>query len=213
MLSREVLAFPLSLVSMPLLILEVAVFTAFVIAVLTVPPVTRPVLPSVTVPVPNFSLHLEASSEVMLEASLLALVASLVSTEVDNSVNLWAIAPVMASLDTFTLYTVELPSTRLSTEVLEPFSSLTASLDKLRITVLPSSVMLSSAVLALVLNFVSNPLLMLEVALLTALVIAVLTVPPVTRPVLPSVTVPVPNAACQAVLLIAPSFASDTFHN
>ena len=86
-------------------------------------------------------------------------------------------------------------------------------MDKLRITVLPSSVILSSAVLALALNLESNPLLMLEVALLTALVIAVLTVPPVTRPVLPSVTVPVPNAACQAVLLIAPSFASDTFHN
>ena len=103
MLSREVLAFPLSLVSMPLLTLEVAVFTAFVIAVLTVPPVTRPVLPSLTVPVPNFSLHLEASSVEMLEASLLALVANFVSTVLDNSVILGVIAPVMASLDTFTL--------------------------------------------------------------------------------------------------------------
>ena len=53
--------------------------------------------------------------------------------------------------------------------------------------------MLEALVLALALNLESNPLLMLEVALLTALVIAVLTVPPVTRPVLPSVTVPVPN--------------------
>ena len=157
------------------------------------PPVTKPLSPSATEPVPNFSLHFLASSVEMLEASLLALTASLVSTVVDNSVNLGAIAPVMASLDTFTLYTVELPSTRLSTEVLEPFSSLTASLDKLRITVLPSSVMLSKVVLALALNLESNALLMLEVALLTALVIAVLTVPPVTKPLSPSATEPTPN--------------------
>ena len=117
--------------------LEVALLTALVIAVLTVPPVTKPVLPSVTVPVPNFSLHLEASSVEILEASLLAFA----------------------------------------------------------------------------LNLESNPLLMLEVALLTALVIAVLTVPPVTKPVLLSVTVPVPKAACQAVLLIEPSLPSATFHN
>ena len=54
-------------------------------------------------PVPNFSPHFLASSVEMLEASLLALIASFVSTEVANSVNLGAIAPVMASLDTFTL--------------------------------------------------------------------------------------------------------------
>ena len=103
MLEASLLAFALNLESNPLLMLEVALFTALVIAVLTVPPVTRPVLPSVTVPVPNFSLHLEASSVEILEASLLALLASLVSTAVDNSVILGAIAPVMASLDTFTL--------------------------------------------------------------------------------------------------------------
>ena len=103
MLSKAVLAFALNLVSNPLLMLEVALLTALVIAVLTVPPVTRPVLPSVTVPVPNFSLHLEASSVEMLEASLLALVANFVSTVLDNSVILGVIAPVMASLDTFTL--------------------------------------------------------------------------------------------------------------
>ena len=197
-----VLALELNLASNPLLMLEVALSTAFLIAVLTVPPVTRPVLPSVTVPVPNFSLHLEASSEVMLEASLLALVANLVSTELDNSVNLGAIAPVMASLDTFTLYTVELPSTRLSTEVLEPFSILTASLDKLRITVLPSSVMLSKVVLALAFNVLGSILTVERAAC---------KVSPVISPVLPAAFVPVPNAACQAVLLIA--FASDTFHN
>ena len=203
-LFREVLALALNLVSNPLLMLEVAVLTALVIAVLTVPPVTRPVLPSVTVPVPNFSLHLEASSVEMLEASLLALVANLVSIALDNSVILGAIAPVIASLDTFTLYTVELPSVRLSIVVLVPFSNLTASLDKLRITVLPSSVMLSSAVLALAFNVVGS---------ICTVDSAVCKVSPVTRPVLPAAFVPVPNAACQAVLLIDPSFASATFHN
>ena len=204
MLSKAVLALAFSLLSMPLLILEVAVLTALVIAVLTVPPVTKPLSPSATEPVPNFSLHLEASSVEMLDASLLALLANLVSTEFDNSLNLGAIAPVMASLDTFTLYKVVLPSVRLSTEVLDPFSSLTASLDKLRINVLPSSVMLSKVVLAFAFN-VAGSILTVERA--------VCKVSPVTSPVLPAVFVPVPNAACQAVLLIAPSFASDTFHN
>ena len=37
--------------------------------------------------------------------------------------------------------------------------------------------------------------------------------PPVTKPVLLSVTVPVPKAACQAFLLIEPSLPSDTLHN
>ena len=202
MLSKVVLALALNLESNALLMLEVALLTALVIAVLTVPPVTKPLSPSATEPVPNFSLHFLASSVEMLEASLLALVASLVSTEVDNSVNLGAIAPVIASLDTFTLYTVELPSTRLSTEVLEPFSSLTASLDKLRITVLPSSVMLSKVVLALAFNVLGSILTVERAAC---------KVSPVISPVLPAAFVPFPNAACQAVLLIA--FASDTFHN
>ena len=144
-------------------------------------------------PVPNFSLHFFVSSVDKLEASLLALVDNFVSTAVDNSVILGVITPVMASLDTFTLYTVELPSVRLSTVVFAPFSNLTASFDRLRITVLPSSEMLSKAVLAFALNLVSRPLLILEVAVLTALVIAVFTVPPVTKPLSPSVTVPVPN--------------------
>ena len=204
MLSSAVLALALNFASKPLLMLEVAVLTALVIAVLTVPPVTSPVLPSVTVPVPNLSLHFLASSVDKLEASLLALVASLVSTVLDNSVILGAITPVMASLDTLTLYTVELPSTRLSTVVFAPFSNLTASLDKLRITVFPSSVMLSSAVLAFAFNVAGS---------ICTVDKAVCKVSPVTSPVLPAVFVPVPNAACQAVLLIAPSFASDTFHN
>ena len=203
-LSKDVLALALNFVSRPLLILEVAVSTAFLIAVLTVPPVTKPLSPAVTAPVPNFSLHLEASSVEILEASLLALVASLVSTEADNSVNLGAIAPVIDSLDTFTLYKVVLPSVRLSTVVFVPFSNLTASLDKLRITVFPSSVMLSRAVLALVFNVAGS---------ICTVDNAVCNVSPVTSPVLPAAFVPVPNATCQAVLLIAPSFASDTFHN
>ena len=178
------------------------VLTAFVIAVLTVPPVTKPLSPAATAPVPSFSLHLEASSEVMLEASLLALIASLVSTVVDNSLNLGAIASVIEVLDTFTLYKVVLPSVRLSTVVLVPFSNLTASLDKLRITVLPLSVMLSKDVLALVFNVAGS---------ICTVDSAVCKVSPVTSPVLPAAFVPVPKAACQAVLLIA--FASATFHN
>ena len=129
----------------------------------------------------------------MLEASLLALVDNLVSTVLDNSVILGSITPVMASLDTFTLYKVVLPSTRLSTVVFAPFSNWIASLDKLRITVLPLSVILSKEVLALPLSLLSMPLLILEVAVFTAFVIAVLTVPPVTKPLSPTVTEPVPN--------------------
>ena len=129
----------------------------------------------------------------MLEASLLALVDNLVSTVLDNSVILGSITPVMASLDTFTLYKVVLPSTRLSTVVFAPFSNWIASLDKLRITVLPLSVILSKEVLALPLSFVSMPLLILDVAVFTAFVIAVLTVPPVTKPLSPATTEPVPN--------------------
>ena len=129
----------------------------------------------------------------MLEASLLALVDNLVSTVLDNSVILGSITPVMASLDTFTLYKVVLPSTRLSTVVFAPFSNWIASLDKLRITVLPLSVILSKEVLALPLSFVSMPLLILDVAVFTAFVIAVLTVPPVTKPLSPAATEPVPN--------------------
>ena len=152
MLSSALLALLLSFVSIPVLIVVVAVLTALVIAVLTVPPVTKPLSPSATEPVPSFSVHFLVSSVDKFEASLLALAASLVSTEVANSVNLGTIASVIEALDTFTLYTVELPFTRLSTVVFVPFSNLTASLDKLRITVLPSSEMLSSAALALVFN-------------------------------------------------------------
>ena len=140
----------------------------------------------------------------MLEASLLALVASLVSTVLDNSVILGVIIPVMASLDIFTLYTVALPSTRLSTVVFVPSSNLTASLDKLRITVLPSSVILSRAVLAFAFNVAGS---------ICTVDKAVCSVSPVTSPVLPAAFVPVPNAACQEALFIAPSFASVTFHN
>ena len=64
--------------------------------------------------------------------------------------------------------------------------------------------MLSKVVLAFAFN-VAGSILTVERA--------VCKVSPVTSPVLPAVFVPVPNAACQAVLLIAPSFASDTFHN
>ena len=179
-------------------------FTAFVIAVLTVLPVTKPLSPAVTAPVPSFSLHLETSSVEMLEASLLALVASLLSTVVDNSLNLGAIASVIEALDTLTLYTVELPSVRISTVVLLPFSNLIASLDKLRITVFPASVMLSKDVLDLEVRVAGS---------ICTVDSAVCKVSPVISPVLPAAFVPVPNAACQSVLLITPSFASDTFHN
>ena len=77
-------------------------------------------------------------------------------------------------------------------------------MDKLRITVLPSSVMLSSAVLALPFSIAGS---------ICTVDSAVCKVSPVTRPVLPAVFVPVPKAACQAALLIEPSFASATFDN
>ena len=64
--------------------------------------------------------------------------------------------------------------------------------------------MLSRAVLALVFNVAGS---------ICTVDNAVCNVSPVTSPVLPAAFVPVPNATCQAVLLIAPSFASDTFHN
>ena len=93
-----------------------------------VSPVINPLSPALAVPVPNFSLHFLASSEVMLEALVLAL-------EVRVEGSIWTLA-----------------------------------------------------------NAACN-------------------VSPVINPLSPALAVPVPNAACQAVLLIAPSFASDTFHN
>ena len=81
----------------------VLVLIALVIAVLTVPPVTKPLSPSATEPVPNLAVHSFTFSSVKLDALVLALVASLVSTVVDNSLNLGAIASVIEVLDTFTL--------------------------------------------------------------------------------------------------------------
>ena len=91
---------------------------------------------------------------------------------------------------------------RLSTVVFVPFSNLTASLEIVRIMFLPSSVMLSKDVLALEVRVEGS---------ICTVDNAVCKVSPVTSPVLPAAFVPVPNAACQAVLLIA--FASDNFHN
>jgi len=91
---------------------------------------------------------------------------------------------------------------RLSTVVFVPFSNLTASLEIVRIMFLPSSVMLSKDVLALEVRVEGS---------ICTVDKAACKVSPVTSPVLPAAFVPVPNAACQAVLLIA--FASDTFHN
>ena len=69
---------------------------------------------------------------------------------------------------------------------------------------MPSSVILSKDVLALAFNVAGS---------IWTVDNAVCRVSPVTRPVLPAVFVPVPKAACQAALLIAPSFASAIFHN
>ena len=124
-------------------------------------------------PVPSVSCHLDTSVPVRLEASVLAFLLSSGCT-----------ASLIASEDTLTAYVVASPSVPVVTVVFWPFTTLTAPLATLRITVLPASVILSSPVLALVSSVVF------------VFAISLYTVSPVTNPVFPFVTVPVPSVSC-----------------
>ena len=122
---------------------------------------------------PSFSCHLDTSVLVKLDASVLAFLLSSGCTTF-----------LIASLDTLTAYVVASPSVPVVTVVFCPFTTLTALLATLRMTVLPASVILSSPVLALV----SSAVFIFAISLYT--------VSPVTNPVFPFVTVPVPSFSC-----------------
>ena len=161
------------ILSSPVLALVSSAVFVFAISLYTVSPVTNPVFPFVTVPVPSFSCHLDTSVLVKLEASVLAFLLSSGCTTF-----------LIASEDTLTAYVVASPSVPVVTVVFWPFTTFTAPLATLRITVLPASVILSSPVLALVSRAVF------------VFAISLYTVSPVTNPVLPLVTVPVPSFSC-----------------
>ena len=119
----------------------------------------------------------------MLEASLLAL-------EVRVEGSIWTLANAACNVS----------------PVINPLSpALAVPVPNFSLHFLASSVeMLEASLLAFAFNVVGS---------ICTVDKAACKVSPVTSPVLPAAFFPVPNAACQAVLLIAPSFASDTFHN
>ena len=94
------------ILSNPVLALVSSAVFVFAISLYTESPVTNPVLPFVTVPVPSFSCHLDTSVPVRLEASVLAFLLSSGCTTF-----------LIASEDTLTAYVVASPSVPVVTVV------------------------------------------------------------------------------------------------